>query len=877
MKNIITLLLSLCLLTLPTLLFAQSSGNNMFFDDGNQDHIIIADQPQYNFGPNEDFSFEAWVYPDKNGIRHGIISKYDPGSAGFRFSITSSRDLELELFTTGQGSKLIATSGSLISRNEWNHVAFTCERATAARIYVDGVEVAAADITPYQTEDFSNGEDVLLGVHDFPGGNGFFSGNIDEVRLWNTNLSQNTIRDYMCLNVPASHPNQASLLSYYKLDQSSGSVADDEGNLSNVGNLANNMSNQWTRSGAPIGDEAAFFYGLTGTGSLTIPDLGTITISNPSSAVSASDFGIHIYHVDEDIFSSSFDNEPANHLFLTDAGYFGIFTTDDNSSVKYDLAFDYTNNPDINGSSDENSTVLLTRDARETIDWGIANSFLQLDQQNNTIEISIDNPNEKVTEYAFSNNQAAYFNELSGPGKAIKFNGTDNYIELEPTLGDFFNSFYVSMWVKTDASSRNTHIISREKGNLASRWYMAVDNLGRLEARVQNGSNVLNTTSSVNIDDNEWHHIAMMRYYLSPANRLEVYVDGVLRGSDVESGSSSDINVNLGSTYPFKIGASTDNSDNPTNFFSGTIDEVVISRSINTAQRESIIRDLMCQKLTAYKQHSNLQAYFRFDDDENAYSITELGSTGNYHSTLEGTTSGAIVESGAALGDTSAFVYKFSGFGSSINVDLADGDTMTTTSTSVSINDGIHIYKVRSAPNVTTPPTGTSGMDDSRYFGFFPVGNSINYKPEYLYGGNTDVDLSKEADFVFAERTSAAQANWAAQTNVVRNTTTDELSFSNDITDRSEITVAYGTSPPADPSDLFTASIDNKVALTWSDNSSDETGFTIERSAGSSTNFLPLTSVPANTTSYTDNTVTSGQLYFYRIRAQNAAGFSGTI
>ncbi len=60
-------------------------------------------------------------------------------------------------------------------------------------------------------------------------------------------------------------------------------------------------------------------------------------------------------------------------------------------------------------------------------------------------------------------------------------------------------------------------------------------------------------------------------------------------------------------------------------------------------------------------------------------------------------------------------------------------------------------------------------------------------------------------------------------------------------------------------------------AVTWSDNSGDETGFKIERRRGSVGQFMPVAVVGANVTSFTDTQLASGATYWYRVRAFNAA------
>lgn len=77
------------------------------------------------------------------------------------------------------------------------------------------------------------------------------------------------------------------------------------------------------------------------------------------------------------------------------------------------------------------------------------------------------------------------------------------------------------------------------------------------------------------------------------------------------------------------------------------------------------------------------------------------------------------------------------------------------------------------------------------------------------------------------------------------------------------------------------------VRLTWTDNSSDETGFVIERcdptvdaprvaqamvSCGGA--WRIIANLPANATSYLDNTVLANQTYIYRVKAINPSGSS---
>jgi hypothetical protein len=70
-----------------------------------------------------------------------------------------------------------------------------------------------------------------------------------------------------------------------------------------------------------------------------------------------------------------------------------------------------------------------------------------------------------------------------------------------------------------------------------------------------------------------------------------------------------------------------------------------------------------------------------------------------------------------------------------------------------------------------------------------------------------------------------------------------------------------------------TPALASSIALNWSDTSTNETGFRIERMpAGGS--YALLTTVGSNVKAYSDTSVVAGSSYCYRVRAYNSAGVS---
>ena len=77
---------------------------------------------------------------------------------------------------------------------------------------------------------------------------------------------------------------------------------------------------------------------------------------------------------------------------------------------------------------------------------------------------------------------------------------------------------------------------------------------------------------------------------------------------------------------------------------------------------------------------------------------------------------------------------------------------------------------------------------------------------------------------------------------------------------------------PAAPSNLTaTAVSSSQISLSWADNSNNETGFMIERCAGTACSYI---SSGSNTTSYSDTDVTANTTYTYRVKALNSGGDS---
>src|SRR5204862_2735481 len=83
----------------------------------------------------------------------------------------------------------------------------------------------------------------------------------------------------------------------------------------------------------------------------------------------------------------------------------------------------------------------------------------------------------------------------------------------------------------------------------------------------------------------------------------------------------------------------------------------------------------------------------------------------------------------------------------------------------------------------------------------------------------------------------------------------------------------YKNSPANAPTNLRLLGVaDGAVTLVWSDNSNDESSFTIERSSESgNSGFEAIHEAAPNSATYADNTVSFRSVYYYRIRLNGSA------
>ena len=199
-------------------------GNALNFD-GSNDYVNVGDVIE-GFTT---ITFEAWVFHVSSGTWDEISSKAYVNS----FGITGDDRLWFHLgdgTVGGWFSPSGVGSTSTIPTNKWTHVAATWD-GTTAKLYINGV----LDNTAAHTGTVGS-NDSLRGIGGYgSGGSNLFSGKIDELRIYDSVLSQSAI----AADMVSTSATSANLIGYYNFDTISGNILRDKSTSNFNGTVIN--------------------------------------------------------------------------------------------------------------------------------------------------------------------------------------------------------------------------------------------------------------------------------------------------------------------------------------------------------------------------------------------------------------------------------------------------------------------------------------------------------------------------------------------------------------------------------------------------------------------------------------------------------------
>ena len=191
------------------------------------------------------FSMTGWVYPQANTTAHsGIMGFRNNIDADFYLlQLQNSNNVEAR-FRNSSGTSFDILANNLLDFNQWQHLAFTYDGSNI-HLYKNGVLISS---TPANGTITQTSQSFKIGSLDWNGTGFFMNGSLDEIRLWDITLSQNTISNWMCTEITNLHPNYNNLAGYWRLNEGVGTSTTDLSINGNSGALMGAVQWQVTTS-----------------------------------------------------------------------------------------------------------------------------------------------------------------------------------------------------------------------------------------------------------------------------------------------------------------------------------------------------------------------------------------------------------------------------------------------------------------------------------------------------------------------------------------------------------------------------------------------------------------------------------------------------
>jgi hypothetical protein len=220
---------------------AFADNRNALDFDGSNDYVDCGNSASVQRNGTQPLTVEAWVKP-AGGAWVAVVSKlvHTASNEGYSLEILNQNKVSLILGNNSSDWNLV-TSNTALTPGAWSHIAATYDGSTV-KVYVNGLLDKSSTWTNGITD---SGTNLLLGSRS---GTTFYSGQMDEVRVWTVARTEAEIRETLCRTLVG---NEAGLAAYYRLDQIDGTTTYDLTGNANHGTLTNmDPATDWVTSDA---------------------------------------------------------------------------------------------------------------------------------------------------------------------------------------------------------------------------------------------------------------------------------------------------------------------------------------------------------------------------------------------------------------------------------------------------------------------------------------------------------------------------------------------------------------------------------------------------------------------------------------------------
>lgn len=456
--------------------------------DGTNDYVSMAYNSSLSLNSGS-FTIEYWAKPSLvDGNFHWVVSKSNTNT-NLDYLIGLDATNKWRFTARNLAIDVLGTSVPVVGT--YYHVAGVFN-GTTALLYVNGVLEASSSSVG---SSISNSSNLLIGARDAASPNQFFAGDIDEVRIWNVARTQCEIKTYMNAEIPST---VSGLVANYHFNEGSSGL--------------NNASVSTATDAAGTNDGTLYNFSLAGTTSNWVVP-GSVangyTISSPPTE------SISVSGNSNPINYNSTTVSPSN---LTD---FGTATTrtfviqNSNTGTLSIAAISLTG---IN-ASEFSITVLPsgTLAASATTSFVVAFTPTASGLRDATVSINNSDCSKGMFNFAIE--------AQAPPAAALRFDGTDDYIDLlSNNLPTGNSDLTTEFWVKINSAQTGHRWIS-SLGSAASGSLMTIgfDGSNGNKIRVHHfGPDLMATTAS--ITPNVWTHVAVN--YRANTYSSDIFING---------------------------------------------------------------------------------------------------------------------------------------------------------------------------------------------------------------------------------------------------------------------------------------------------------------------------------------------------------------
>ncbi len=162
---------------------------------GSNQHVLIGDDPDFDFADDENMTLTAWFKHTTASTQEVILSKY--AAAGYKIIMESDGDITcgLDYDATWTPTDSVTSTLATYDDDNWHHIACIKTGATSLELYIDGILITT-DSSITATNTLTNADPIYLGI-DADGTSNDFTGTVDDVRIYRYPLTPQQIKTVM--------------------------------------------------------------------------------------------------------------------------------------------------------------------------------------------------------------------------------------------------------------------------------------------------------------------------------------------------------------------------------------------------------------------------------------------------------------------------------------------------------------------------------------------------------------------------------------------------------------------------------------------------------------------------------------------------------